>query len=69
MQSPTHELLDKKSLHTNRIVPIYPLTADLTQKWLRQTLHQVVTYWAPRVRDYLPESVRKGQGLLLVDDV
>ncbi len=64
MNSPTHELLDKKSLHTNRIVPIYPLTSDLTQKWLRQTLHQVVTYWAPRVRDYIPERIRRAAGLM-----
>ncbi|NUM44414.1 MAG: ATP-dependent DNA helicase RecG, partial [Anaerolineales bacterium] len=64
MKGPAHETLDKKSLHTNRIVPIYPLTTDLTQKWLRQTLHQVVTYWAPRVRDYMPERIRRAAGLL-----
>ncbi|GAB4578419.1 MAG: ATP-dependent DNA helicase RecG [Anaerolineales bacterium] len=64
MNSPTHETLDKKSLHTNRIVPIYPLTSDLTQKWLRQTLHQVVSYWAPRVQDYMPERIRRSANLL-----
>lgn len=64
IKSPIHELLDKKSIHTNRIVPIYPLTADLTQKWLRQTLHDVVSHWAPRVRDYLPEPVRRAAGLM-----
>ena len=64
LKSPTWELLDKKSLHTNRIVPVYPLTADITQKWLRQMLHQVVSYWALRVQDYLPEFLRKSAGLI-----
>ena len=31
MNSPEWELLDEKNLHTNRIVPVYPLTAKLTQ--------------------------------------
>ena len=64
LKSPTWELLDKKSLHTNRIVPVYPLTADITQKWLRQMLHQVVSYWALRVQDYLPKFLRKSAGLM-----
>ena len=57
INSPEWEMLDRKTLHTNRIVPIYPLTANITQRWLRSQMHQVVTYWAPRVQDPLPEAV------------
>ena len=64
MTSPEWELLEKKNLHTNRIVPVYPLTANITQRWLRRTLHQVVNYWAPRVADPLPESVRQPARLM-----
>jgi ATP-dependent DNA helicase RecG len=58
MKSPDWEMVDTENLHTNRIVPIYALTAKITQKWLRKQMKQVVGYWAPKIPDYLPESVR-----------
>jgi len=64
INSPEWEMLDRKTLHTNRIVPIYPLTANITQRWLRSQMHQVVTYWAPRVIDPLPESVLDNADLI-----
>jgi ATP-dependent DNA helicase RecG len=59
MTNPDWELLEAENLHTNRIVPVYPLTAGITQKWLRSRMAQTVKFWAPRVPDYLPESVRQ----------
>ncbi len=64
MNNPEMELLDQQSLHTNRIVPVYPLTANITQRWLRKTMNQVVTYWAPRVADPLPNSLIRAAELL-----
>ncbi len=58
MANPEMELIEHEHLHTNRIVPVYPLTARLNQKSLRRLMYQTVTYWAPRVPDYLPETVR-----------
>ena len=58
MNNPDWEPIEAENLHTNRIVPIYSLTEKVTQKWLRNLMNQVVTYWAPRVTDHLPESVR-----------
>jgi ATP-dependent DNA helicase RecG len=73
MSQPDWEPVDIEHLHTNRIVPIYPLTAKISQKWLRNLMNQVVSYWAPAVVDSLPESTRKdahlmplGQALLQV---
>ena len=66
MNQPDWEAVDIEHLHTNRIVPIYPLTAKITQKWLRGLMNQVVTYWAPAVVDSLPESVRASAGLMPV---
>ncbi len=57
MNSPEWEPLSKKQLHTNRIVPVYPLTKDITQKWLRQTIHEVVEGYAPYLPDPLPEEI------------
>ena len=63
MTSPDWEPVEVENLHTNRIVPIYPLTANVTQKWLRKLMHQVVTYWAPKLTDHLPNTVRQSAGL------
>jgi len=59
MNNPDWELLEQEHLHTSRIVPVYPLTAKVTQKNLRRLMHQTVTFWAPRVPDHLPASVLK----------
>ncbi len=64
MNQPDWESVDVEHLHTNRIVPIYSLTARITQKWLRGLMNQVVTYWAPAVVDSLPESVRSSARLM-----
>ncbi len=63
MNSPDWEAIETEHLHTNRIVPIYPLTATITQKWLRQLMDQVVRFWSPRVADPLPESLKQAAGL------
>jgi ATP-dependent DNA helicase RecG len=68
MNSPDWEPVEVESLHTNRIVPVYPLTERITQKWLRNVMKQVVEYWAPRVVDALPESTRSSARLLTLPD-
>ncbi|MDL1944249.1 ATP-dependent DNA helicase RecG [Chloroflexi bacterium CFX2] len=59
MNSPDWEFVEVENLHTNRIVPIYPLTERITQKWLRNQMKQVVTYWAPAVVDALPDTIKR----------
>ncbi len=68
MNNPDWEPIETESLHTNRIVPIYSLTGKITQKWLRKLMNQVVTHWAPRVTDHLPESVRSAAKLPELND-
>ncbi len=55
--NPEWEPLDQEQLHTNRIVPVYPLTAKLRQRWLRTLMNKVVSHWAPRVPDPLPAKL------------
>jgi ATP-dependent DNA helicase RecG len=64
MNNPEWEALDRKQLHTNRIVPVYPLTAGVTSKWLRRVIHSVVMRLAPRVPDPLPNSVLQSADLV-----
>jgi ATP-dependent DNA helicase RecG len=68
MNNPEMEPLEQQNLHTNRIVPIYPLTAKITQRWLRRLMYQVISYWAPRVCDPLPESLRRAADLVDLPD-
>ena len=63
-QSPEWEILQKKLLHTARIVPIYPLTQGITARWLRGLMENTVANWAARLPDHLPESVRRRADLL-----
>jgi ATP-dependent DNA helicase RecG len=63
MNNPEWEPLEQQQLSTNRIVPVYPLTAQITQRWLRRIMNQVVMYWAPRVQDPLPEAVLRSADL------
>ena len=64
MNSPEWEPIEKENLHANRIVPVYPLTEKITQRWLRAQMNKVVEYWALRVEDYLPRSVRTAAKLM-----
>jgi len=64
MNSPDWELIDQEHLHTNRIVPVYPLTSHVTQKALRRMMHQTVSYWAPRIPDFLPETILEPAALI-----
>ncbi len=64
MNSPDWESVEMENLHTNRIVPIYPLTERITQKWLRNQMKQVVAFWAPAVVDALPDTIKREAGLV-----
>jgi len=68
MNGPDWESVEVESLHTNRIVPIYPLTERIAQKWLRNVMKQVVEYWAPRVVDALPDSTRVSARVMTLSD-
>jgi ATP-dependent DNA helicase RecG len=64
MNNPEWEPLERQQLHTNRIVPVYPLTAGVTAKWLRRVISSVVTRLAPRLPDPLPDSILRSAGLM-----
>ncbi len=68
MNSPDWEAVDVENLHTNRIVPVYSLTERITQKWLRNLMNQVVTFWAPNVVDALPDGVRNSARVMALGE-
>jgi ATP-dependent DNA helicase RecG len=45
-------------VHTGRLVPVYPLTQGLKPRQVRQLLSDVVSQWAVKVAEFLPETLR-----------
>jgi ATP-dependent DNA helicase RecG len=64
MNNPDWESVDQQQLHTNRIVPVYPLTQNISQNWLRKMIYQVVSYWAPKIQDFLPQNIISSADLM-----
>lgn len=65
MVCPEYEILspEDETLSTGRIVPIYPLTKGISQRYLRRTIHAALLTYAPLVGDILPPDIRARQGL------
>ncbi len=63
-KSPDWEPLGKELLNTARIVPVYPLTEGITNRWLRRLINSVVEFWASQVPDALPVPIRERNHLL-----
>lgn len=59
LTSPDYELMDsedKETVHTGRLVPIYPETAGLSSKWIRTKL-RIAYQTLGKVEDFLPKNV------------
>lgn len=61
---PEWEPFSQELLHTARIVPVYPLTEGISNRWLRRLIKGIVDYWAPKAADPLPASLRARENLL-----
>lgn len=57
------EVPPEKTAHHGRLVPIYPLTEDLTQKSLRQIIYDALEASLGLVEECLPEKARKALAL------
>jgi ATP-dependent DNA helicase RecG len=57
------EEVDEALLHTGRIVPIYPLTQGLGQRWLRRLVSKALTESAQTLPEVLPADILSRQRL------
>jgi len=66
MANPEYEIedADEARCHSGRIVPVYPLTTGLGQRFLRRLLFDLVHAVSHRLADPLPEALRGEHGLL-----
>ncbi len=48
-----------ETLHTGRLVPIYPETAGLSSRWIRSKIDQILPEVLEQLEEVLPESIRR----------
>lgn len=58
----TSNLQKKSTLHTGRLVPIYPETEGLSSKWIRGKLSSILPLYLKAYKDYLPVKTLKKYG-------
>jgi len=64
-ESPEWEMVEAKdSIHTGRLVPVYPLTQGLRPRQVRKLMKEVVDQWAWQRADFLPPELRRRCDLL-----
>lgn len=74
MQSPEYEIVrgsdgsGHPTIHTGRLVPIYPETAGVSSKWLRRQVWNILNRWEATFVDYLPLTMREQHQLLVLND-
>lgn len=64
MNDPAFEPLDASHLNTNRITPVYPLTAGLSQKDVRNAVNSALRFYVTRIQDHLPHELRRTAELI-----
>ncbi len=64
MNDPAFEPLDAAHLNTNRITPVYPLTAGLSQKDVRTAVNSALRFYLTRIQDHLPHELKRTTGLI-----
>lgn len=57
--SPEYEklLIGRSSVHTGRLIPIYPETAGVSSKWLRSRINDAFSETKQNIEEHLPSSI------------
>ncbi len=69
-ESPEYEIIEpgQTSIHTGRLAPVYPLTAGLTGRNLRNLTWQALSEWLVGVEEPLPAELRSRANLMPLRD-
>ena len=69
--SPSYEIIrqpsavnSQQTLHTGRLVPIYPETGGLSSKWFRAKISGLLPEYLKTQSDFLPPAILKSQNLI-----
>ena len=65
LESPDYEIMAPgiPLIHTNRLVPIYPLTEGLTARNLRRIIWNALGTWNSMIEDFMPPDILNRTGL------
>ena len=69
IDKPQHQIIDETALETEnlnlgRIVPVYPLAADVNIKALRKVIHNALEIYSPSIKNIVPDELIKKHGML-----
>ncbi len=68
MLSPDYEVIfNNQTIHTGRLVPVYPETKGISSKWLRRQVYKILDE-KNTIKEYLPESLIKENQLMNLND-
>lgn len=68
MQSPEYEVIyENNTIHTGRLVPVYPETKGVSSKWLRRQIYNLLKEEST-LEEYLPEKIISDNNLLNLSD-
>lgn len=68
--NPDYEFLseeDTELIHTGRIIPIYPLTKDLGQRFMRKTINYILQNLLDKIEEPFPPIILKKYNLISLD--
>src|SRR3989344_4974971 len=67
MQSPEYEIITNlPTIHTGRLVPVYPETRGVSSKWLRRQVYKLLEENRSQFIEYLPDSTIADHSLIPV---
>lgn len=66
LRSPEHEFAESpaQGLHVGRLVPVYPLTAKLSAKWMRRWVRSALELALHAVEDVAPQDILQRNSLM-----
>ena len=74
LMSPQYEIIrtqtapqDLSTLHTGRLVPVYPETEGVTSKWLRAKIAKFLPEYLKSQKDFMPDNIISHQKLIDLD--
>ncbi|MGI5826127.1 MAG: ATP-dependent DNA helicase RecG [Patescibacteria group bacterium] len=62
--SPEYEIYKNDSIHTGRLVPVYPETYGISTKWLRSRIKTALETLGEQIKEFLPSETVAKEGII-----
>jgi len=65
MIAPDYEVIfNNETIHTGRLVPIYPETKGISSKWIRRQVYKILAEEKENLKEYLPDEIINNNGFM-----